>query len=84
MPWAICVKNLEIGEMVLITPDMTVDVDDPRYDDEVHIVPVTIDTKDPDYLSFGVHDFKRDCYCHPKIQKHCGGRTVIKHRATVN
>jgi hypothetical protein len=84
MPWAICVKNLEIGEMVLITPDMSVDVDDPRFDDEVHIVPVVVDPKDPDRLSFGIHDFVRDCVCHPKIQNHCGGRTVIKHRAVVN
>jgi hypothetical protein len=84
MRWAVCVKNIEVGKMMLITPDMSVDVDDPRLGDEVHIVPVVEDQKDPDWLSFGVHDFVRDCYCHPKIQEQCYGRTIISHSATVN
>jgi TPR repeat protein len=82
--WAVCVKNLETGKMVLITPDMTVDTDDPRFGDEVHIVPVVKDQKDPDWLSFGVHDFVRDCACHPKIEPRARGRTIISHRAAVN
>src|ERR1035437_7256205 len=83
MRWAVCMKNLEIGKMVLITPDMSVDVDDPRYDQDVHIVPVEEDPNDPCYLSFGVHDFVRNCVCHPKIQERCGGRTIISHQAAV-
>ncbi len=84
MRWAVCVKNLEAGQMQLITPDMTVDADDPRFGDDVHIVPVSEDQKDSDYLSFGVHDFVRDCYCHPKVQEQCYGRTLISHREAVN
>jgi len=85
MRWAVCMKNLEIGKMVLITPDMTPpDEDDPRFDQEVHIVPVEEHPNDPYYLSFGVHDFVRDCPCHPRIQRRCFGRTIISHRAVVN
>lgn len=84
MRWAVCMKNLEAGKMQLITPDMSVDEDDPRYGDDVHIVPVVEDHKDPETLSFGIHDFVRDCYCHPKVQEHCGSRTIICHQAAVN
>ena len=83
MRWAICMKNLEVGKMQLITPDMSVDENDPRYDDDVHIVPVVEDPKDPTCLSFGVHDFVRDCACHPKIQERLY-RNIISHRSAVN
>jgi hypothetical protein len=84
MRWAVCIKNLEVGKMQLITPDMTVDADDPRYGDEAHIVPVSENQADPDYLSFGVHDFVRDCACHPTVETRCGYRTIISHSAAVN
>ena len=84
MRWAICMNNLEVGKIQLITPDMTVDEDDPRFDDDVHIVPINENQKDPEWLSFSVHDFKRDCVCRPQIQEHCGSRTIIKHQAAVN
>jgi hypothetical protein len=77
-------KNVEIGKMVLITPDMRVDENDPRYADEVHIVPVKVDKNDPTWLTFGIHDFVRDCYCHPKVEEQCLGRTIVTHSATVN
>lgn len=83
MRWAVCVKNLEVGKMQLITPDMTLDADDPIYGDDVHIVPVVEDKKDPTYLSFGVHDFVRDCACHPKVQDGLS-RTIITHQAAFN
>jgi hypothetical protein len=81
MRWGIAMKNLEVDKWQLITPDMSVDEDDPRYGDEVHIAPVV---EDSEYLSFGVHDFKANCACHPEIDPHCGGRTIIKHKAAVN
>jgi hypothetical protein len=84
MRWAIVMKNREAGKWQLITPDMRVDEDDPLYDDEVHIAPVSEDQKDPNFLSFGIHDFVRDCVCHPKIQEHCGSRTLITHQTAVN
>jgi hypothetical protein len=84
MQWAVCMKNLEVGKMQLISPDNPIDHDDPRYDDEVHIVPVVTDPRDPEMLSCGVHDFIRECYCHPKIHPQCGSRTIICHQAAVN
>jgi len=84
MRWAVCMKNLEADKMQLITPDMTVDADDPRFSDEVHIVPVSEDQQDPEWLSFGVHDFVRNCCCHPKVEPRAGGRAIISHSAMVN
>lgn len=84
MRWTVCMKNIEVGKWQLITPDMTVDADDPRFDNEVHIVPVNVNPKQPDYLSFGVHDFIRECCCHPQIQELCHSRTIITHRSAVN
>lgn len=84
MRWAVCIKNVEIGKMVLITPHMSVDADDPRFDQDVHIVPVFEDPEDPYRLDFGVHDFVRGCVCHPKIKEQCFGRTIISHQAAVN
>lgn len=82
--WAVCIKNLEVGKMQLITPDMSVDPDDPRWDQEVHIVPVTENPEKPLSLDFGVHDFVRNCACHPKIEKQRFGRTIISHQEAVN
>lgn len=84
MRWAVCVKNLEAGQMQLITPDMTVDADDPRFGDEVHIVPVVENQKNLGWIDFGVHNFVRDCYCHPKIEPRGSGKTIISHSAMVN
>ena len=82
--WALCMKNLETGKMQLITPDMSVDPDDPRWDQEIHIVPVTENPEKPLNLDFGVHDFVRNCACHPKIEKQRFGRTIIRHQEAVN
>jgi hypothetical protein len=84
MRWAIVMKNLEAGKMQLITPDMTGASEDPRFGDDVHIVPVVEDPKDPNILSFGVHDFITDCACHPRVEPQCNGRTLITHSAAVN
>ena len=84
MPWATCLKSTETGKMMLVTPDQRPDSDDPRYEQEVHIVPVVTDPKDENYYTFGVHDFTHNCYCHPKIQEQVHGRTLILHREVVN
>lgn len=84
MRWAVAMNNIEIGKWQLITPDMTVDGDDPMFADEVHIVPVVEDPKDSTYLSFGVHDFVPNCACHPKVEPQCGSRTIITHTAVAN
>lgn len=84
MRWAICMKNLEAGKWQLITPDMTVDEDDPLFGDDVHIVPVVQHPDKPDHLSFGVHDFVRECPCHTKVEEQVSGRTIVTHSGAVN
>ena len=81
MPWAICIKNIETGKMELVCEGFKADLDDPRYADEVHIVPTT---EADGWIRFGVHDFKRDCCCHPKIRNYVNNRTLILHSEAVN
>ena len=83
MRWLVVVKNIETGNLEIITPDTNFDPDDPRYDDVVHILPFEKEP-DPQRLSFGVHDLLDTCACHPKVQNQCGQQTIITHRATVN
>jgi hypothetical protein len=79
----VVVKNIESGRLEIITPTTEVDPGDPRYDSMVHIIPFK-EEPDPQRLSFGVHEFVRNCCCHPKIEDRCGGRTIISHSAMVN
>ena len=58
-----------------------VDDDDPRYGEDIHLVPAI---EDGDYYSFGVHEFNRKCYCHPQIQEQVWGRTLVIHSEQVN
>lgn len=83
MRWAITMKNLEAGKWQLITPDMDIDPEDPRYDKDMHIVPIVEDPNNPTYLSFGIHALVRDCPCHPRIEEGLY-RNRIKHRAAMN
>lgn len=84
MPWAVAMMNLEAGKMQLIEKDCEPDADDPRYGDEVHIVPCKDHPTLPNHLSFGVHDFHSDCYCHPEVREQVFGRTMVIHREAVN
>jgi hypothetical protein len=85
MPWATFLKNRESSKMVMLGQDQTPDSDDPRYGDEVHIVPIAVvKREDGEYYEFGIHDFKRDCYCHPKVQEQVFGRTLVIHKEMVN
>jgi hypothetical protein len=79
--WATCLKEVETGRWLLIPPEEKPDNDDPRFEQIVHIVPVK---QDGEYLSFGIHDFTPECYCHPKVQEQVFGRTIICHTEVVN
>jgi hypothetical protein len=70
--------------MQLIEKGHGPDLDDLRWGEDVHIVPITDDPDDPDMILFGIHDFTRDCYCHPRIQEQCYGRTLVLHSEAVN
>ena len=85
MPWATCLKDNESGCMVMLGQGQTPDSDDPRYGNEVHIVPVeVVEKEDGQYYSFGVHEFTYECFCHPEIQDQCHGRTLILHKEKLN
>lgn len=57
MAWGAVMKNLEVDKFELIPPEKHVDADDPRYGDEVHIVPIYDDPEAPNRMTFGAHDF---------------------------
>jgi hypothetical protein len=81
MPWGTYLKSTESGKMVLVPPSEKPDSNDPRYEQEVHIVPVKVDGEN---ISLGIHDLVRECVCHPKIQEQVHERTLIIHREMVN
>jgi hypothetical protein len=62
--WAVCAERLS-GEIELI--DKTHDeLDASAYKKEMHVAPCVFRG---DELSFGPHEFTRDCPCHPDIMR---------------
>lgn len=84
MPWAICLKNLEEGGIEIISADQQIDADDPRYDHDVHIAPCKDDAEDPECMTFGIHDFTRECVCKPTVREQANGQNLIIHSDQVN
>lgn len=78
--WAVVIENLEAKKMQLVTPEIESAGDDARYGNEVHVCPVVFDGDD---ISFGFHEFTRDCPCHPKVKQGIS-KTVIIHTEKVN
>lgn len=83
MVWLVVVKNLESGNLEIITPSTDFDPDDPRYERIVNIIPFKKEP-DPQRLDFGVHTLCEACACHPKISESASDQTIISHRAAVN
>ena len=83
MRWLVVVKNVESGNLEIITPTTNFDPDDPRYENVVHIVPFK-EEPNPARLDFGFHELAYNCACHPKISGSTSGQTIISHRAAVN
>ncbi len=80
MLWVTCMRNLKTGKMELIPPGGKPADEDPKYDQDVHIVPCTDQSTETElYFTLGNHDFKRNCYCHPKIREQLRGRTLVMH-----
>jgi hypothetical protein len=77
------VKNIERGELEIITPTTDFDPDDTRYDRVVLIVPFK-EEPNPQRLNFGVHTLSDDCACHPKVSGSTSGQTIISHKAVVH
>lgn len=78
--WAIVAKNMAADRYEVMTSENLIAPDDPAYGPDVHIAPLV---GDGEYLSFGFHEFKRDCICHPKMEFR-GGRNLVLHNDRVN
>ena len=82
--WAVCVKNLEVNKVELVPHGTKLDDDDPRYENDLHVVPCTdIGSPEEMHLNFGAHDFTRQCYCKPEVREQVYGRTLIIHKGTI-
>lgn len=74
--WAIAIEDKVTNKIRLATADMPkIDNDDPNYGD-VHIVPFI---EDGEYIVFGCHEFKRNCYCRPELKIEPNERTMVVH-----
>lgn len=67
MPWAIGLRRADTGQLEVIGTDTKIVPDDPRFEKDVHIVPlVPLGSFNGDDYDFGEHEFKRECCCHPR------------------
>jgi hypothetical protein len=68
------------GRFEVIPKEARIDADDPRYEQDVHIMPCT---NGEEGISFGAHEPSLKCYCQPRVESPVGGRTRIIHRERV-
>ena len=80
MGWAVVVKNLEHGKFQIVPKVGEFDRDG-LYGDDINIVPCT---ETPEEILFGIHEFTRECCCHPKVSRLDGGPTLVIHTDQVN
>ena len=73
--WCIAVEEKKTGKFRLFEEGESIAHDDPEYGD-VHILPFV--EKDGFYY-FGVHEFKRDCFCRPTLKLEEGKRMMVIH-----
>jgi len=75
--WAIAIEDKANKKIQLVTADTgEIDNDDPAYGD-VHIVPII---EDGEYIMFGCHEFKRNCYCQPEVKIEMDERPMVIHK----
>lgn len=84
MGWAIVIQEVDSRKWVVLTSGTAIDVDDPMYERDVHIVPVVEDKKNSRFLRTGIHNLKRECCCRPRIQEEVHRRTLVIHSDKVN
>jgi hypothetical protein len=77
MPWAIALRETESQRVMLWDGQQKIDPDDPRFEQEVHIVPFT--EEDDEWMTFGLHDFTRECCCKPRVETQVNDRDKIIH-----
>lgn len=83
MGWAIGMLHLKTG-MVELFAGQKITRDDPEYGPDVHIVPIKPINGSGADLSFGAHEFTRQCYCHPTTRPCSEHKTFIFHKDIVN
>jgi len=76
--WA-TVAYSKSGEPLLFIPGRT-DVKELDQSADAHVVPCTVEN---DVVMFNVHEFKRDCACHPEVRNN-DGQTIVIHTERVN
>ena len=76
MPWVLAIKEIATGKIRTLSPEDRIAPDDTRYGD-VHVAPVY---EDGSMLSFGAHEFTRQCYCHPEVRISLDQRPIVVHR----
>lgn len=75
--WAIAIEDKVNKKIRMIaSTEEKIANDDPAYGD-VHIVPVI---EDGEYLMFGCHEFKRNCYCQPELKIELDERPMVIHK----
>jgi hypothetical protein len=83
MGWAIGMLNLKTG-MIELYAGQKITKDDPEYGPDVHIIPINPISGSGADLSFGAHEFTRQCYCHPTTRPATPHKTFVFHKNTVN
>ncbi len=81
MAWAVVIREADTKRVLCLCENDRIDSDDPRFENEVHFVPCL---EDGDGLTFGVHDFTKDCCCGPKVEVALGQRDRVIHRERHN
>jgi hypothetical protein len=71
--WALAIEDKRTGRVrVFDRVDIYIAADDPDFGDG-HAVPIY---GDDTTMSFGAHEFTRQCYCHPTIKIEPDKRTL--------
>jgi hypothetical protein len=83
MEWAIGFICLKTGKVELYGGEDT-DLSDPAYGPDIHIVPCDPIKGNKADLTFGAHEFTRECYCHPRTKPCSPHKTLVLHNGTVN
>lgn len=84
MPLVACLHNVETGEYECLLEGQHIDADDPKYAEDVHVIPVTGEFNEKTVDTIGYHTMDRKCICGPRIEEQLNNRNLIWHKEAVN
>lgn len=85
MGWVIAFKEKQTGKIVVVQRGTIVDADDPQFEDDSHILPVSeVVMNGVRKLFLGAHTLNRNCYCSPEVQESVWDRNLVIHKEEVN